>query len=117
MFEDQTANGGVPPKNLPVQPPDMLAEIDKVSDAGPTPPDALAAGVLKKKDSVPEMSKHFSEPLVPEHTDLNSPPVSYSMKGPILGKIFTFIFIIQFMTTRYTIFFRLTMKLNKKYPI
>lgn len=97
MFEDQNTVGGVPPKNLPIQPPeDMLADVDHTTDGPPSPPDALAAGVLKRKDSISTVSQDAaSTPTNSSYHEMSSPPpVSYSMKGPVLGKIFTFILVI-----------------------
>lgn len=88
MFDDQI-NKGTPPGNLPMEADDMFAGVDKVPDDMnaplsdiPKPPNALDAGLLKKKDST---------------TVVTTPPVTgvsmYEMKQPILGKILLFVFL------------------------
>jgi hypothetical protein len=77
MFDEQNQNPNAP-KNLPSEPVDMFAGMEKNNgEAGAAPissPDALAAGLLKKKEGV----------TVPP----NLPPVSDGLKmsAPILGK-------------------------------
>jgi len=89
MFENQSSQENTPPSNLPFQPDDMLAEVDKTNSNPPvasTPPDALSAGVLKKKEPLA-----YNPPQL-EQAELNNP--SYAMKGPVLGKVITFIIIL-----------------------
>lgn len=80
MFDDQLNNQGLPPSNLPTEPVDMFAETEKETLATPPQPDALSAGLLKKKEGddvpVPDMN-----------TGMLNPAPMYAMKEPILGKI------------------------------
>jgi len=85
MFDDQT-NKASAPTNLPTEPDDMFAGVEK--DESPTGaempvekvPDALDAGLLKKK----EASSIGNQPTTPM-------PSMYEMKQPILGKIILFL--------------------------
>ena len=84
MFDEQNQNPNAP-KNLPAEPVDMFAGVEK--DGGgvampPSAPDALDAGLLKKKNDVKTM------PNLP--TDLQN----YKTSAPILGKILLALFII-----------------------
>lgn len=75
MFDEQNQNPNAP-KNLPTEPIDMFAGVEKDEGAAPPPiPDALSAGLLKKKDDV----------VVPP----NLPKIGQELKmsAPILGKI------------------------------
>ena len=93
MFDDQLNTGqSVPPANLPTEPVDMFADVDKkISDtaqAGAQPPDALSAGMLKPKVAqavAPAPSVQPSSAVqaqtMPQSTAM------YSMKEPVLGKI------------------------------
>jgi hypothetical protein len=89
MFEDSQNQNA--PQNLPAEPQDMFADVEKNSLAEKTMeeplPDALSSGLLKKKDRV----------TVPP----NLPPLeeganfgNYKMSSPILGKILLFLLII-----------------------
>ena len=51
MFDEQNQNPSAP-KNLPAEPVDMFAGVEKNE---PSAPDALEAGLLKKKDEVRTM--------------------------------------------------------------
>jgi len=90
MFDDKTATQPVPPSNLPVEPPDMFDGVDKDAEgaeAGGAPqavalPDALAAGLLKKKESG-MTGMYKGEPSLQQET---APPV-YAVKAPVLGKV------------------------------
>lgn len=86
MFDDQT-NKSNPPSNLPTEPADMFAGVesdDTSLDMPPKTPDALAAGLLKKKDySAPTIT---SAPM--------AAPSLYEVKQPILGKVLMFLIII-----------------------
>ncbi len=84
MFDDQPGNQNIPPSNLPTEPVDMFADTEKNGVVGipaEQPPDALDAGLLKKKTE---------EAQVPQ-PDMNAgamnPAPMYAMKAPILGKI------------------------------
>ncbi|HLD60636.1 MAG TPA: hypothetical protein VJA27_00685 [Patescibacteria group bacterium] len=87
MFDDQIDAKTVPPRNLPVEPDDMFAGVEQGEGALPVPenkiPDALSAGVLKRKEPVAEVMPTL--PSSPAH----NPPLetTYSMKTPILGKV------------------------------
>jgi hypothetical protein len=81
MFDDQDPSKGSPPTNLPLQPEDMLASVEddsqNVSGGGVTSqPDALSAGLLKPKNSIP-----------PPPPAVSSAGLSYSTKSPVLGKV------------------------------
>lgn len=98
MFEDQNQNPSAP-KNLPTlptgqagEPVDMFAGVDKGGGGETTPapaiPDALSAGLLKKKPEVTAMPagvESVGQPMSLEN---------YRMKGPILGKILIFLFVV-----------------------
>lgn len=88
MFEDQN-NKSTPPGNLPVEPDDMFAGVENDASANlensgeAKTPDALAAGLLKKKDASSNLA---STPM--------AAPALYEMKQPILGKILLFFLIV-----------------------
>jgi DNA gyrase/topoisomerase IV subunit A len=86
MFEEESKNGNVPPPNLPFQPDDMLADVEKNDNAQTiaSPPNALSAGVLKKKEVFD------SDAQVPKERISVEQPSSYSMKvtdktGALMG--------------------------------
>lgn len=88
MFEDQT-NKSTPPGNLPVEPEDMFAGVENDANLGPEnmtagkTPDALGAGLLRKKDmSVSSASAPMTAQTL------------YEMKQPILGKILLSILVV-----------------------
>jgi hypothetical protein len=61
MFDDQQPNVGEPPKNLPAEPMDMFETVEKgKGEENVAPPNALKAGVLKKKES-PEVAPQKTE--------------------------------------------------------
>jgi hypothetical protein len=80
MFEDQNPNQNAP-QNLPTEPVDMYAGIEGEGGGAPAEhvPDALDAGLLKKKTPGGPVSA----------ADLNSAmqPQVYQMKEPVLGKV------------------------------
>lgn len=83
MFDDQPNNQNIPPSNLPAEPVDMFAEVEKDGAVGipaEQPPDALSAGMLKKKEEV-------SAPMADMNAGAMNPAPMYAMKEPILGKI------------------------------
>jgi hypothetical protein len=92
MFEDQTSKN-TPPSNLPVEPEDMFAGVD--NDVGGVPatapqaapvvstPNALTAGLLKKKEPTAEALPSAAMPAA----------AMYEMKQPILGKILLAVFL------------------------
>lgn len=96
MFEDQTNNQNIPPSNLPTEPVDIFADVEKNSVGSipaEQPPNALSAGLLKKKEDLP-----LSPPLAsatPEIPEMNAesinPAPMYAMKEPALGKIILFV--------------------------
>lgn len=80
MFEDQQPKQPAPPANLPSEPLDMFAEVEgDVTPAAPPIPNALGAGLLKKK------TEAIAPPSIGKSTS-DAQPV-YSMKEPVLGKI------------------------------
>ncbi|MFA6424241.1 MAG: hypothetical protein WCV83_02915 [Candidatus Magasanikbacteria bacterium] len=83
MFDEQT-NKSNPPANLPTEPADMFAGVEKDDTQLEMPektPDALGAGLLRKKEStVPNMS---AAPMVA--------PSLYEVKQPIIGKVILFL--------------------------
>ncbi len=91
MFEDQNQNPSAP-KNLPTEPVDMFAGVEKGSGGETVPataiPDALSAGLLKPKSSVTTM------PSAAEPAGQTMSLENYQTKGPILGKILVFLFVV-----------------------
>lgn len=91
MFDDQQNTPGVP-GNLPMEPVDMFAgtekdvSMDETQPEAPQTPNALSAGLLKKKDASAM------------NMNTNTPPLSsgsmYEMKQPFLGKILLVIFLV-----------------------
>lgn len=90
MFEDQNKQNPNPPGNLPTEPVDMFADVEKEeAPAAPAEPvasmpDALSAGLLKKKE--------IGVPVVAPPPDLANlpsaaPAQGYAIKAPILGKV------------------------------
>lgn len=82
MFEDLTPQPN-PPSNLPTEPVDMFADVDKskmpVEGIPAQPPNALSAGLLKKK-----------EPRIQAPPDLDSLTAqtqTYKMSEPVFGKV------------------------------
>lgn len=82
MFDDNN-NPSTPPANLPVEAPDMFADVDK--DMPPAAPNAIDAGLLKKKDA----ALPTADSGVPGISTMpvSAAPAMYSMKEPVLGKI------------------------------
>ncbi|MFA5061842.1 MAG: hypothetical protein WC526_01720 [Patescibacteria group bacterium] len=76
MFEDQNPQAN-PPKNLPTEPVDMFAGVEKNTE--PAIPDALSAGLLKKKDS------RIQTP--PDLNTLTAQTQTYKISEPIFGKV------------------------------
>jgi hypothetical protein len=115
MFDNQPGGGaGSPPSNLPIEPEDMFAGVEKDTASAPVLPNALNAGVLKKKVDLPSPAMPVGSsptpspgiptspiataipptaatpvPVQPTPTGVSSvaPPPVYAMKEPILGKI------------------------------
>lgn len=92
MFDDQQNSGGVP-SNLPMEPVDMFAGTEKdapVADGAPAEipqtPNALSAGLLKKKDQVLG-GANDAVPALTTNT-------MYEMRQPILGKILLSVFLL-----------------------
>lgn len=112
MFDDNPSNApAAAPANLPVEPEDMFKEVDG-AEAEQKLPDALGAGLLKKKETIvptaapqpsaeaPAMSSQPKPPAAPaaalsvaskEDDSLSAnqavPEYSAPATGPILGKI------------------------------
>lgn len=86
MFDDQI-NKTNPPANLPTEPADMFAGVEKddtTLNAPEKTPDALGAGLLRKKDAgAPNIS---AAPMVA--------PSLYEVKQPVLGKVLLFLIIV-----------------------
>jgi len=85
MFDDQIKKENIP-NNLPIEPDDMFAGVEKDTASEvpvPSQPNALSAGVLKKKQT-------SSSDAAPENPGLASQSM-YEMKQPMLGKILMFI--------------------------
>lgn len=84
MFDDQPQNPTTPPANLPTEPPDMFESVEPPAvapgSAPALPTNAISAGLLKKKESIPGAS-----PL--PMGDEVVLPIQYATKEPILGKI------------------------------
>ncbi|MDO8509855.1 MAG: hypothetical protein Q7S24_01805 [bacterium] len=97
MFDDQNNNQGQPPANLPTEPVDMFAGVDKNAEAPVEAPNAIEAGVLKKKeDPMPRTEPAITRPpntsQPNQAMDPNVMPqmggnAMYAVKEPILGKI------------------------------
>ncbi len=83
MFDDQQPKNPAPPANLPSEPMDMFSETDN-SAVPPAIPNALGAGLLKKKGE-------GGTQVIPATPD--AAPV-YSMKEPVLGKILLIVLVV-----------------------
>lgn len=88
MFDEEQQNQNIP-KNLPTEPDDMFAGVEKQPGAAAAEelPDALSNGLLKKKERV--ITPPNMHPMG-EEVNLGS----YKMKSPILGKILLSVFIV-----------------------
>ncbi len=97
MFDDQNNNAGTPPDNLPSEPVDMFTGVENTPTSGETntdeggessPPNALEAGLLKKKVSA-ETNENAREEAIETKAPIETMPTQevYKMKEPILGKI------------------------------
>jgi len=94
MFDDSNQNNK-PPSNLPTEPVDIFAGVEKgggtvLAPTGavqPQPPvkDALDAGLLKKVES-------STTPIAPNN--FSGQPATYQVKEPVLGKIILVIVLI-----------------------
>lgn len=93
MFDDQNPKQPAPPSNLPTQePPDMFAGIESEDVPAPAPlvgaesafPNALNAGILKKKGSatLSPAAEQLPTDVIPQDQ-----PVEYAAKAPVVGKI------------------------------
>lgn len=94
MFDDQPQNlaAGAPPKNLPVEPEDMFADVDAAPAAAPAAPNALSAGLLKPKAPAPAGLMPAAVSTMPRDnaaapSDVHVEPVSYDTRQPIAGKL------------------------------
>lgn len=94
MFDEQNQNQ-VAPKNLPAEPVDMFAGVEKSGEEEKTPaasiPDALSAGLLKKKDEAAVLTPPAGG-LPPINQGLNLQ--NHQMSAPILGKILLFLAVV-----------------------
>ena len=90
MFDDQPTNTAGTPGNLPVEPEDIFENVEKETSAAPVsmppaPPDALKAGLLKKKENTEVLPMPPVKPA--ENGQINNQSLTYSVKEPVLGKI------------------------------
>jgi len=85
MFDDNNPRNSAPPQNLPIkeEPTDMFGDLDETQNN--EPPNALEAGLLKKKES---QEKYDTKPTLMEKGE-----EVYSVKEPILGKIILIVLI------------------------
>ncbi|MDO8499297.1 MAG: hypothetical protein Q7S66_01405 [bacterium] len=110
MFEDEQANAKStpPPSNLYTEPADMFAEVDADDvSIGAQTPNAIQAGFLKPKvaavsqsvasgDITMTTTTKFSAPPTPaviSDAQLTSAPTMYTVKEPVLGKLFLVVII------------------------
>lgn len=95
MFDDQQPQiPPQPPANLPTEPEDMFAGIEK--DA-PEEPSALDAGLLKKKAALASAGPVQDAPIETMPVDEETAPDArelYPAKAPILGKILLVVVVI-----------------------
>ena len=96
MFDDITTNQAPPPGNLPLEPEDIFSTVDESASSvekqsleesvapAPVPPNALEAGMLKKKTAEALIPSTEQQPPSPQ---LQQPAVAYAVKGPVLGKV------------------------------
>ena len=88
MF-DEPKNQPEPPKNLPTEPVDMFAGVEKneqtqqQAQSAPQIPDALSAGLLKKKE----------EQVVESGLDKIIQQTPYRADSPIIGKLLLAVFL------------------------
>jgi len=85
MFDDNNQRNSAPPQNLPIkeEPTDMFGDLDETQNN--EPPNALEAGLLKKKE---DQKQNNIKPLIIEKEE--GVP---SVKEPILGKIILIVLI------------------------
>ncbi len=92
MFDEQNQNSGAP-KNLPTEPVDMFAGVEKdggkLSSMPPSSPDALSAGLLTPK-GVPPVRRDEA-PVSPHLSNVGQ---EMKMSTPILGKILIFLAVV-----------------------
>lgn len=82
MFDDQITNAA-PPGNLPSEPEDMFAGVDKVETMpSPGAPNALQAGVLR-----PKSTQSVPSPMPTQTPSVMTAPAMYAVKEPVVGKI------------------------------
>ncbi len=91
MFDEQNQNANAP-KNLPTEPVDMFAGVEKDETAAPSAapgvPNAVSAGMLKKKE--PAVTAPPNLPPMNQGVNLQD----YKTSAPILGKILLFLILI-----------------------
>ncbi|TSC84629.1 MAG: hypothetical protein G01um101413_13 [Parcubacteria group bacterium Gr01-1014_13] len=92
MFDEQNQNSGAP-KNLPAEPVDMFAGVEKdegkLGQMPPSSPDALSAGRLSPKGA-PAIKKEEA-PISPHLSNVGH---ELKMSTPILGKILLFLAVV-----------------------
>jgi len=86
MFEDNNQRNSAPPQNLPVkeEPTDMFGDLDE--NKKPEAPNALEAGMLKKKE--PVFAASDKNTFTSDGEEKN-----YVVKEPILGKVILIVLI------------------------
>ncbi len=88
MFDDQPTSNTTPPTNLPVEPDDMFKSVDDSSGA-PERPDALDAGMLKRRAP----AGGTPSPMMTAPDMGMSVPMA-ATSSPILGKILLAVLIV-----------------------
>ena len=98
MFDDNANSpAGAPPSNLPSEPVDMFAGVEKADSTPPAmgvpaAPNALDAGKLQPKVAAPPVVRSMPDLEQSSASSAVPPAVStYEVKGPILGKIILFV--------------------------
>ncbi len=88
MF-DEPGQNQESPKNLPVEPADMFAGVEKNDNFSPSisTPDALSVGLLKKKDETSPLG----------NSQMDSGPQNFKMSAPILGKVLLSLVVVIFL--------------------
>ncbi|MEK7681160.1 MAG: hypothetical protein AAB348_03915 [Patescibacteria group bacterium] len=74
-----------PPKNLPTEPADMFEGVDKGGQPAPQIPDALSAGLLKKKEMAPQKMENDLGAILQSNAS--------RADSPIVGKVIFFVFL------------------------
>src|SRR3990167_7099027 len=94
MFDDEAVQPTKPPTNLPVEPADMFAGVEQEAAATNKIPDALASGLLKRKDPTPSTPAATSQPIVTSQPDMARPLASTSSPWKKIALIIVLLVII-----------------------